>query len=112
MDQSSSIAAAIVFNIPELLEAILFELPALDLPISQAVNKQFKATVERSVKIQRKLFFKTPLSATHGAATVNPLLLRILRQHFPACRVRRWADLAFDISAMPEHMKVLIVSDV
>lgn len=72
---------------PELLEAILLELPSLDLLISQRVNKQFKATVEYSIKAQQKVFLKSPPKRGDGAVTVNPLFLCILHRHFPACRV-------------------------
>ena len=41
---------------PEMLEAILFELPAKDLLFSRAVCKTFKACIDSSTKLQKALF--------------------------------------------------------
>lgn len=68
-------AAQKVFAIPELLEAVLLELPPYDLLMSQKVNKEFKATVERSSRIQQKLFLKSRFSS-HWANIINPFLGR------------------------------------
>lgn len=72
--------AAAVFSVPELLEDILSRLPMTELLLSQRVSKQFKATIEGSVKLQRALFFTPTLApiAKRTSQTVdiklNPLL--------------------------------------
>ncbi|KAK5720640.1 hypothetical protein LTR15_006600 [Elasticomyces elasticus] len=61
---SLSIMALIVFETPELLEAILLDLGAQDreglktLLLSQRVCKTFEATIKDSSKLQETLFFK------------------------------------------------------
>lgn len=47
-----------VFAVPELLEAILFELPPRDLLLTQRLCKAFRDATQSSVRIQEKLFFK------------------------------------------------------
>lgn len=87
-EQSSSIAGPKVFDIPELLEAIFLEVPVPDLLVSQRVNKQFKATVEHSIKIQRKLFYKQPLRQNGDSMiNINPMLVRISKLHSLECAV-------------------------
>jgi hypothetical protein len=49
--------ASSIFGVPELMEAILLELPMKDVLLSRRVNKQFKATIEGSVELQQALFF-------------------------------------------------------
>lgn len=51
----SSVAAA-VFNIPELMEAILLHLPMRDLAATRRVNKALHRLIETSLSLQRKLF--------------------------------------------------------
>lgn len=74
-------AATKVFDTAELLEAVLLQLPPRDLLLTQRVNTAFKASIDRSVHIQRKLFFKPnevrPDDET-GLVTVNPFLLRVI----------------------------------
>ena len=48
--------AAAVFNVPELLESILYYLPMIDLISSRRVNKALYRLIETSPKLQRKLF--------------------------------------------------------
>lgn len=45
-----------IWHVPEMLEAILFELPAKDLLLSRAVCKTFKACIENSSKLKKALF--------------------------------------------------------
>lgn len=69
--------AAKVFDVVEMLEHVLLDLPMLDLLLAQRVNKQFKSTIEGSMKIQQALFF-TPVSdsgdPSWAEVTLNPLL--------------------------------------
>lgn len=44
-------------DVTELLEAILYELPTRDLLFAQKVNKQWKAVIEGSIKLQHALFY-------------------------------------------------------
>ena len=48
--------AAAVFNVPELLESILYYIPMVDLIRSRRVNKALHRLIETSPKLQRKLF--------------------------------------------------------
>ena len=48
--------AATVFNVPELMEAILLHLPMRDLDASRRVNKALHRLIETSLPLQRKLF--------------------------------------------------------
>ena len=50
-------AATAVFDTFELLESILYELPMRDLLLAQRVNKQCRAIIQSSKKLQRALFF-------------------------------------------------------
>lgn len=52
----STSAAATVFNVPELMEAILLRLPMRDLAAFRRVNKALHRLVETSLPLQRKLF--------------------------------------------------------
>lgn len=61
-------AATQVFSTIELLEAILFELPAKDILLTQRVSKEWQAVVKESNKLQRALFFKP----VPGAPTFIP----------------------------------------
>jgi hypothetical protein len=62
-----------VINIPELLESILFGVDMQTLLLSQRVCTTFKATIENSPNLQRKLFLKADdLSAT-DIVRCNPL---------------------------------------
>ena len=45
-----------VFQIPEMLEVILYELPTKDLLLSKAVCKMWRDTIDSSVKLQKALF--------------------------------------------------------
>ena len=49
--------SAKVFAIPELLEAVLLELPLEDLLLVQRVNTNFRDVISRSVYLQRRLYF-------------------------------------------------------
>lgn len=71
-------AAQKALAVPELLEAVLVELPPYDLLMSQKVNKDFKATVERSSKIQQKLFLKSKHCDSMMSGEINPFLGRAL----------------------------------
>lgn len=63
-------AAAKVFHTVELLETILFQLPANDALVFQRVSKAWKHTVEGSRTLQRALFFEPALC---GPAEYNQM---------------------------------------
>jgi hypothetical protein len=80
-------AAQQVFDITELLEAILLELPIKDLLFAQKICRRFKAVIEDSTSLQKALFFQpgqiddAAIDAKHHhfrssteAFAVNPLL--------------------------------------
>ncbi|KXT05090.1 hypothetical protein AC578_7578 [Pseudocercospora eumusae] len=101
-------AATKVFNIGELAEAILVQLPTRDLLLAQRVSKAFKHTIDTSRPIQKALFLlpgersdpnvhdELTIDGEHAASTipgamdlqssiehtgiaVNPLLIRCMR---------------------------------
>jgi len=55
---SPTYASTRFFQIPELVEMTLLQVPALQILVIQRTNKTFFDTVEFSLSIQRKLFFK------------------------------------------------------
>src|SRR5207253_420563 len=58
MQTITSIAAAPVLEIPELLEAILFRLPIRDLLLAQRVSRQWRDIISNSLSLQQALFFR------------------------------------------------------
>jgi hypothetical protein len=54
-EKEPSYVASEVFDMPELLEKILLNLPPTQILQAMAVNKDFKTTIEHSVKLQREL---------------------------------------------------------
>ncbi|KAK4539692.1 hypothetical protein LTR36_010455 [Oleoguttula mirabilis] len=77
--------AATVFAVPELLEAVLLELPAQDLLLATRVNTTFRNAIGSSVRIQRALFFTpTPVKDSQAEPRINPLIDRILNLHLDA----------------------------
>lgn len=87
-EEQSSIAAPKVLSIPELLEAILIDVPSQTLILSQRVNKKFKAIIEDSTKIQQKLFYtRPPGKDADNTININPLLVRIIKYHSSSCYV-------------------------
>jgi len=75
-------AAQRTFDVPELLEHVLLQLPIKDLLFAQKVCKHWKQTIEASPRAQQALFFRpTLLSDDHGKLErgdikVNPLISR------------------------------------
>lgn len=80
-----TMAAVRALAIPELLEAILVELPTLDHLRIQKVNTSFRAVIQRSSTTQQKLFFKPPTPRGNDTITINPLLVRCIRYHSTNC---------------------------
>lgn len=64
---------------PELLEAILLELPPQSVLLSQRVNKTFKVVTDGSIKLQQHLFFKQRTPQSTDKIQVNPFLAPILQ---------------------------------
>jgi len=80
-------ASTAVFLVPELVEAILLELPPYSLLLVQRVNKTFRDLIDSSVEMQCKLFSQAPSPLTPHKATrnvINPFLARILQRKFEA----------------------------
>lgn len=69
-----------VFALPELLEAILLELPMQDLLFAQSVDKTFRDTIKGSKAIQMALFFEPNkrVLQPNEAPVLNPLLQKVL----------------------------------
>ncbi|GIZ45881.1 hypothetical protein CKM354_000902900 [Cercospora kikuchii] len=65
-------AAARVFAIGELLEAILLELPIKDLLLSQRINKDCKRAVDSSTRIRKALFLNPGDAEDTNVETVPP----------------------------------------
>lgn len=80
---------AVVFGTYELLEAIVYELPIRDVLLAQRVDRQFKAVITDSTKLQQALFFKPipggPIEAETSHCSsyrvyYNPLLRKLVHQ--------------------------------
>lgn len=87
-----------MFRVPEMLEAILLELPMKDLLLSQSVCKTWKNAIKTSTKLQQKLFLiangrvwtgsytalvhsgRLPEYRSEPIYVVNPLLKNIIRR--------------------------------
>ena len=72
-----------VFALPELLEAILLELPVKKLLLVQRVSKHWQTTIKASVSIQQALFYTPkPLSSTTSKdrPDINPVLNGIIHR--------------------------------
>lgn len=87
-------ASELVFQLPELLEIILLHLSQKDLLLSQRVSRNFRQTVEGSVRLQKALFFapdwNLECKAFNAYATSNrpgrkPENNRLLLRAFPGC---------------------------
>lgn len=105
---ASPVAARKVFGIPELLEAILFHLPVLDLLRMQQVNSTFKATIDRSVDIQQKLFYKPRSDHKGDEVTLNPFMLQVLDRYGIGCSIYSYLQdgMAFMRKTVPDSLRV------
>ncbi|KAE9372780.1 hypothetical protein N431DRAFT_439803 [Stipitochalara longipes BDJ] len=65
-----------IFLLPELLQAVFLHLPLRDLLLMQLVCRKWKDTIERSLVLQRKLFFQ-PVSDLSQEPVFNPLLREV-----------------------------------
>lgn len=63
-----------VLNTPELLQAILLELPPRPLILAQSVTTKFKTMIYSSTEIQQELFLQSPPRTEDGHTAVNPFL--------------------------------------
>ncbi|KAF2178603.1 hypothetical protein K469DRAFT_467003, partial [Zopfia rhizophila CBS 207.26] len=63
-----------VLNTPELLEAILAQLPPRDLLRAQCISCSFRDTIQASPTLQQALFFRPAPVKEPGVWTINPLL--------------------------------------
>lgn len=80
-------AASKVFDIPEMLEMMLLELPFFDLVRAIGVNKTFRNCISSSNKLQCKLFYKqTPIGPNNYTVepSVNPAFKRIIQRNHAA----------------------------
>ncbi|KAI0013059.1 hypothetical protein F4779DRAFT_613930 [Xylariaceae sp. FL0662B] len=72
--------------IPELLESISLHLDMSTLLVSASrVNKTWHAVINRSVSIQRALYFQPILMSQQSASTYQPIVNPLLKKHFGGC---------------------------
>ncbi|KAF2770613.1 hypothetical protein EJ03DRAFT_326239 [Teratosphaeria nubilosa] len=94
MDNTAESSINQVFRLPELLELILLNLPQRDILLCQRTSRNFRQTVEGSIRLQRALFFapdwnlrgrsNDPYAATNRSDRRKPENNRILRRAFDA----------------------------
>jgi hypothetical protein len=78
MQDTKSSACAQAFGTPELLEAILAQLPGKDLLLAQRISHRFETAIKSSPSLQQKLFFRAvPLEVRKEWAISS-----LLRHHF------------------------------
>lgn len=70
-----------VFTLPELIEAIFFQLDMADLLVIQRVSKRWQNIITTSPALQQKLFFK-PVPKSTRQRRFNPLLKDMLPAFF------------------------------
>lgn len=75
-------AAQAVFNTAELLEAILLELPPLDILVYQRVSKDWRNGVQKSVVVQRALFL-APEEVQGLELEADGVTLKNIRNPYP-----------------------------
>ena len=61
-------AAVRVFEVTEILESIMLEVPMRDLLLSKRVSRQFQQNIVGSVNLQRALFFEPAPATVEGQA--------------------------------------------
>lgn len=74
--------------IPELLEAILLELPPQSVLLSQRVNTTFKACIDGSLNLQQHLFFRQAPLRTNGQVRLNPMIHIALERQGLRCNIK------------------------
>jgi hypothetical protein len=104
-----------VFSIPELLESILILLDMRTLlTIVSRVCKLWSVTIERSRRLQQKLYFCPSGSAVPRSLALNPLLLEVFGEVFDIkheiCRDRR-ADSFLRLPWAPLHLLQVLAVD-
>jgi hypothetical protein len=78
-----------VFDIYELLEAILLYLPMRDILLAQRVNRRWRATIESSKPLQRALYFLPHGSCSwDGLRETNPLIASVFSNFFNIFPIR------------------------
>lgn len=98
-----------VFDIAELLEMVLFNLPMVDLLRSQRVNKQFKSMIDGSEKLQRALFFLPAPRQVSNEQSIsvpikpNPLLVDVFE---PSPSGHNNAQLAEGVAKWNRSIKI------
>ncbi|KAF1995172.1 hypothetical protein P154DRAFT_526545 [Amniculicola lignicola CBS 123094] len=83
-----------VLNTPELLEAILLQLPERDILLAQQVSRTFQAAITSSPALQQALFFREVPFKDPKIWKVNPLL----REHFLP-----WFVISRNKWQLPDH---------
>jgi hypothetical protein len=86
-----------IFLVPEILEAILLELPIQDLLLSaQCVNHSWKTAIDSSIALQQALFFQPLHTSSSPQLSFNPLLQKAFppwfRTTFGVWRGARFID--------------------
>ena len=77
-----SSAQARVFNTPELLEAILSQLPPHDLLLAQRISRPFQAAITSSPTLQQLLFIRAAPVKDPKEWSLNPLLRDLFAPFF------------------------------
>lgn len=76
-----------VFHTPELLEAILAQLPKKDLLFAQRVSRHFQSSIKSSPSLQRALFFRAAPLKDPKAWIINPFLRKTFLPWFVLSRI-------------------------
>ncbi|KAF2797781.1 hypothetical protein K505DRAFT_322304 [Melanomma pulvis-pyrius CBS 109.77] len=75
-----------VFHTPELLEAVLAQLPRKDLLFAQRVSRHFQSSVKSSPSLQQALFFRAAPLKDPKAWIINPFLRKTFLPWFAFSR--------------------------
>ena len=87
--------AATVLSTPELLEAILRQLPIHDLLVTaQVINHNFHAAIRSSCALQEALFFRPKSRTRTDSYATNPLLQKKFPPFFDSCSDNNGLDFA------------------
>lgn len=84
-----------VFSTPELLEAILDQLPPRELLQAQRISRSFQSVIKTSPTLQQALYLRPALAKTSGEWSINPLL-RDLFLPWLVIAENRWGMPSYD----------------
>ncbi|KAL6237201.1 hypothetical protein BDW75DRAFT_88479 [Aspergillus navahoensis] len=96
-----------VFLLPELLEAVLSNLPQRDLLLVQRVNRTWLEIISHSRLLQQKLFFQTTRARLQPCkeftVEFNPLLQEMFPAFYPDDETLNWEDSCIGTSCDCYH---------